>query len=33
VNRPDNEYGAYAKIEVVFAEHALKGVVAGVGGI
>ena len=33
VNRPDNAYGAYAKIEVMFAEHVLKGVVAGVGGI
>jgi hypothetical protein len=33
VPRPDNAYGAYAKIEVSFAEHALKGVVAGVGGI
>lgn len=30
---PDNAYGAYAKIEVVFAEHVLKGVVSGVGGI
>lgn len=30
---PDNAYGAYAKALVVFAEHALKGVVAGVGGI
>jgi len=27
-----NEYGDYAQIEVMFAEHALKGVVAGVGG-
>lgn len=27
-----NEYGQYAEIEVMFAEHALKGVVAGVGG-
>jgi hypothetical protein len=33
VNRPDNAYGAYAKIEVMFAEHVLKGVVAGVGGV
>lgn len=33
VNRPDNAYGAYAKIEVMFAEHVLKGVVSGVGGI
>lgn len=27
-----NEYGAYAEVEVMFAEHALTGVVAGVGG-
>jgi hypothetical protein len=33
VNRPDNEYGAYAKIEVMFAEHALMGVVSAVGGV
>jgi hypothetical protein len=33
VPRPDNAYGAYAKAEVTFAEHVLKGVVAGVGGI
>lgn len=31
-NRPSNEYGAYAKAEVLFIEHALRGVVAGVGG-
>lgn len=30
---PDNAYGAYAKAEVMFIEHVLKGVVAGVGGI
>lgn len=29
---PDNAYGAYAKVEVMFVEHVLKGVVAGVGG-
>jgi hypothetical protein len=29
---PDNDYGAYAKALVAFAEHVLKGVVAGVGG-
>lgn len=29
---PDNAYGAYAKAEVQFIEHALTGVVAGVGG-
>jgi hypothetical protein len=33
VDRPDNAYGAYAKIEVMFAEHALSRVVGGVGGI
>jgi hypothetical protein len=33
VNRPDNAYGTHAKIEVMFAEHVLKGVVSGVGGI
>lgn len=32
VPRPENAYGAYAKIEVMFAEHSLRGVVAGVGG-
>lgn len=32
VPRVDNAYGAYAKVEVVFIEHALRGVVAGVGG-
>ncbi len=29
----ENAAGAYADVEVVFAEHALKGVVSGVGGI
>ena len=33
VPRVDNAYGAYAKAEVSWAEHALKGVVAGVGGV
>jgi len=33
VNDGENESGAYADVEVVFAEHALKGVVSGVGGI
>lgn len=33
VNRPDNAYGAYAKIEVMFAEHVLARVVSSVGGI
>jgi hypothetical protein len=32
VPEPGNDYGAHAEIEVMFAEHALKGVVAGVGG-
>lgn len=31
--RPENSYGAYAKAEVLFIEHALRGVVAGVGGV
>lgn len=30
---PNNTYGAYAKAEVMFAEHVLARVVAGVGGI
>ena len=33
VPSPDNAYGAFAKVEVAFAEHVMKGVVAGVGGI
>ena len=33
VDRPDNAYGAYAKIRVMYAEHVLGRVVAGVGGI
>lgn len=33
VPRPDNAYGLYAKVEVMFIEHVLKGVVAGVGGV
>ena len=33
VNRVDNAYGAYAKVEVTFATHARKGVVSGGGGI
>jgi hypothetical protein len=33
VNDGVNEAGAYADVEVVWAEHALKGVVSGVGGI
>jgi len=30
---PENEYGAYAKAEVMFAEHVLSGSVSGVGGV
>lgn len=33
IERPDNAYGAYAKVEVMFTEHVLTGVVSGVGGI
>lgn len=33
VERPENAYGAYAKVEVCFAEHVLSRVVSGVGGI
>lgn len=33
VSSPDNAYGAYAKAEFIFAEHVMKGVVSGVGGI
>lgn len=33
VDDGENAAGAYADVEVVFAEHALKGVVAGVGGV
>lgn len=33
VERPGNAYGAYAKILVKFAEHAIGNVVAGVGGV
>lgn len=33
VPRVDNAYGAYAKVEVLFIEHALRGVVSGVGGV
>lgn len=32
VDRPTNAIGAYGKVEVLFIEHALRGVVAGVGG-
>ena len=32
IERPDNEYGAYAKIEVMFAEHAYLSIAAGAGG-
>lgn len=33
VPRVDNAYGAYAKAEVTFAEHALKTGAAGAGGV
>lgn len=33
VNDGVNAAGAYAQVEVVFSEHAFKGVVAGVGGV
>lgn len=32
IDAPDNAYGAHADVEILFVEHALKGVVAGVGG-
>lgn len=30
---PDNAYGTYANVEVLFQEHVMKGTVSGVGGI
>ena len=33
INDSENAAGAYADVEVIFIEHALRGVVAGVGGI
>ena len=33
VPSPKNEYGPYAKIQVIMLEHANNGVVAGVGGV
>lgn len=33
VNRPDNAYGSYAKVEALLIEHVNRAVVAGVGGI
>lgn len=33
VDRSDNEYGAYAKIEVLLIEHVNNSTVSGVGGI
>jgi hypothetical protein len=33
INDSENVAGAYADAEVIFIEHALRGVVAGVGGI
>jgi hypothetical protein len=32
IDEPHNAYGAHADVEILFIEHALKGVVAGVGG-
>lgn len=32
VRSPDNEAGAYARGEVMFIEHVMRGVVSGVGG-
>ena len=33
VSNPKNEYGPYAKIEVVMVEHARNGTIAGAGGV
>jgi len=33
VNREGNAYGAYAKVEAIWAENTIKGVVSGVGGV
>lgn len=33
VEEPDNAWGQYVDLEVVFQEHVMKGVVSGVGGI
>lgn len=33
VDRPNNAVGAYAKVECMYIEHALRGVIAGVGGV
>ena len=33
INDSENVVGAYADVEVIFIEHALRGVVAGVGSI
>lgn len=33
VNRADNAYGAYAKIEVLLAEHVLNQTISGLGGV
>jgi hypothetical protein len=32
VNRADNAYGQYAKLEVIFVDHALLGIASGAGG-
>lgn len=33
VDRPDNAAGAYAKVEVIYAEHCRLGVISAVGGM
>lgn len=33
IDRPDNAAGAYAKVEVIYVEHARKGVISGAGGM
>lgn len=33
IDRPDNAAGAYAKVEVTYAEHCRLGVISGVGGM
>lgn len=33
IERPDNAYGAYAKVEVLIAEHVMRQTVSGVGGV
>ena len=33
VKRPNNDYGAYAKVSVLFIEHVYRGVISGAGGV